>query len=255
MKWMTVVSLAACLLIVPIATAVAVDDGFFTSACGDGEVKFIFFKQSALLIRMADKTMLIDPANSVDKDTLEKIKRHGLDLLMYTHAHYDHYDYTTAMKLFADTGAHIVAAPQVAKELKREIPDDKITMCSHLGRYSLNGMDVKSIKGKHIGPIFLYHITVGKIRVFHGGDSSYISLVDHSADVAFVPTGDPSPTCSPKKAFKMAKDIKPEVAVAIHGSSHQNEAFKRIMQEGLPDARIVLANRLEAVLLHLTDNL
>ena len=251
MKLMTVVSLAACLLIVPIATAVAVDDGFFTSACGEGEVKFIFFKQSALLIKVAGKTVLIDPAGSIDKDTLEKIKHHGLDLLMYTHAHYDHYDYTTAMKLFADTGAHIIAAPQVAKELKREIPEDKITMCSHLGRYSLNGMDVTAIKGKHIGPIFLYHITAGKIRVFHGGDASYISLVDHQADVAFVPTGDPSPTCSPQKAFQMAMDIKPEVAVAIHGSTHQNEAFKAKMQAGLPTARVLLPVRMEAVTLAL----
>lgn len=251
MKWWMAFSVAVCLCILSTASVMATDDGFFSSDCSDGELKFIFFKQSSVIIKAAGKTILIDPARSINKEVLEKVKRQGLDLLMYTHAHYDHYDYSAAMDLFAATGAHIVAAPEVAGELKREIPKEKMTRSSHQDRHTINGIDVTVIKGKHIGPIYLYYLKIDGLRIFHGGDSSYIALADYPSDVAFLPTGDPSPTCSPEKAYKMAADVNPKVAVAIHGSSHQNEAFMAKVQGGLPNTRVIVPDRLEPVTLAL----
>ncbi len=102
-------------------------------------------------------------------------------------------------------------------------------------------------KGKHIGPIYLYHIKIGDIRIFHGGDSSYVSLKKFPSDVAFVPTGEPSPTCSPKKAFKMARDMKPQVAVAIHGSPSQHMKFKKKMEADLAATSVIIPNYFEPV--------
>ncbi len=251
-KWM-IFSVIACFSILSASFVLAGDDPFFQSACADKELRFMFFKQSSVIIKASDKTLLIDPARSIGKEVLEQLQRHGLDLLMYTHAHYDHYDYTAAMEIFAATGAHVIASPAVAGELKREIPSEKITVSSHKGRHTLNGIDVTVIKGKHIGPIYLYHINIADMRIFHGGDSSYIALSDYPADVAFVPTGDPSPTCSPQKAFKMVLDTKPQVAVAIHGSSHQNTTFKAKMNEGLPDTDVIVPVRLNPIALVLGE--
>lgn len=249
-KWMTF-GVTVCFYILSCSGSIAGDKPFFESACAGNELKFMFLKQSSVIIKVSNKTILIDPATSINKDVLEKLERNGLDLLMYTHAHYDHYDYTAAMEIFAATGAHIVAAPEVAGELKREIPKEKITVSSHQEKITQSGIDVTPIKGKHIGPIYLYHIAIGDVRILHGGDSSYIPLSDYPADVAFVPTGDPSPTCSPKKAFNMVADLKPQVAVAIHGSSDQNEQFKIMMQDGLSGTAVILPNRSEPVTLSL----
>jgi len=155
------------------------------------------FKKSSVIIKVSNKTILIDPATSINKDILGKLERNGLDLLMYTHAHYDHYDYTAAMEIFAATGAHIVASPEVAKELKRKIPKEKITVSTHRGKITQSGID--------------------------------------------------------EKAFKMVADLKPQVAVAIHGSSHQNEQFKTIMQDGLADIALILPRRGEPLSLTLKE--
>ena len=139
------------------------------------------------------------------------------------------------------------AEPSVANSLKKIIPKEKLTVSSKKGHYVLEGIEVTAIKGKHIGPIYLYHIKIGDIRIFHGGDSSYVSLKKFPSDVAFVPTGQPSPTCSPKKAFKMARDMKPQVAVAIHGSPSQNEKFKKKMESDLAATSVVIPNYFEPV--------
>lgn len=167
------------------------------------------FKKSSVIIKVSNKTILIDPATSINKDILGKLERNGLDLLMYTHAHYDHYDYTAAMEIFAATGAHIVASPEVAKELKRKIPKEKITVSTHRGKITQSGIDVTAIKGKYIGPIYLYHIAIGDVRIFHGGDSSYIPLSDYPSDVAFVPTGDPPPPVRPRKHSRWLRTLSP----------------------------------------------
>lgn len=251
-KWM-IFGITVCFYFLSISGSLAGNEPFFASSCTGNELKFMFLKQSSVIIKVSNKTILIDPATSINKDILGKLERNGLDLLMYTHAHYDHYDYTAAMEIFAATGAHIVASPEVVKELKRKIPKEKITVSTHRGQITQSGIDVTAIKGKHIGPIYLYHIAIGDVRIFHGGDSSYIPLSDYPSDVAFVPTGDPSPTCSPEKAFKMVADLKPQVAVAIHGSSHQNEQFKTIMQDGLADIALILPSRGEPLSLTLKE--
>ena len=251
-KWMTF-GITVCFYFLFISGSLAGDEPFFASACTGNEMKFMFFKQSTVIFKASNKTILIDPAANIDKAILEKLKKSGLDLLIFTHAHYDHYDYAAALEIFAATGAHIVAAPEVAKELRQEVPKEKISVSSHQEKTSLNDIDVTAIMGKHIGPIYLYHIAVGNVRTFHGGDSAYIPLSDYPSDVAFVPTGDPSPTCSPKDAFKMVADLKPQVAVAIHGSPHQNEQFKTMMQDGLPDIALILPSRGEPLSLTLKE--
>ena len=222
---------------------------FFESSCAEKELKFIFFRESTVIIKVSNKTVLIDPSANIKEETIENLKTNGLDLLMFTHDHYDHYHYSTAKKIYDATGAHVVTEPSVANSLKKIIPKEKLTVSSKQGHYEFDGIEVTAIKGKHIGHIYLYHLVIGDIRIFHGGDSSYISLVDYPSDVAFVPTGDPSPTCSPKKAFKMVRDVKPQVAVAMHGSPSQHKKFKKKIEADLAATAVVIPNYFEPVTL------
>ena len=247
MKMLISIGLALSLCVLPLSSSFADVSTFFESPSAENELKFIFFKESTVIIKVANKTMLIDPSSNIRKETIEKLQSNGLDLLMFTHDHYDHYDYTAAMDIYNATGVHIVAESSVANSLKKIIPKEKLTVSSKKGHYVFDGIEVTAIKGKHIGPIYLYHIKIGDIRIFHGGDSSYVSLKKFPSDVAFVPTGEPSPTCSPKKAFKMARDLKPQVAVAIHGSPSQNEKFKKKIEADLAATSVVIPNYSEPV--------
>ncbi len=247
MKTMISICLAFCLYLLSLSSSFAAENTFFGLPCAENEVKFICFKESTVIIKVADKTILIDPSSNLRKETIEKLKNNGLDVLMFTHDHWDHFNHTAAMDIYNATGAHVVAESSVAHSLKKEIPKNKLTVSKKKGHYVFDGIEVTAIKGKHIGPIYLYHIKIGEIGIFHGGDSSYVSLKKYPSDVAFVPTGEPSPTCSPKKAFKMARDMKPQVAVAIHGSPVQKEKFEKRMKADLAATSVIIPNYGEPV--------
>ncbi len=59
-------------------------------------------------------------------------------------------------------------------------------------------------------------------------------------DIAFVPTGQPSPTCSPEAAFKMIFDLSPGVAVTMHGTQIENNSFKKLVLEKRPSTNIII---------------
>jgi L-ascorbate metabolism protein UlaG (beta-lactamase superfamily) len=96
------------------------------------------------------------------------------------------------------------------------------------------------VRGTHVGPILLYHIQIGSIGLFHGGDSAYVPLKNLKAGLAFLPAGDPSPTASPDDALKMALDLKPAVIVAMHGSDSQYKQLTAKAKAALPEASVVI---------------
>jgi L-ascorbate metabolism protein UlaG (beta-lactamase superfamily) len=212
----------------------------FAPNIGDNDVSFMFLNYSGVLIRTSKGTIVIDPANLLNKDQLNVLKDEGLDLVLFTHSHGDHYNHDSTLDLFEAAGAPILAESSVFRSLKGAIPDDKLIDAVDGKAYTFGNITVRAIKGVHVGPIILYYIEIGNIRIFHGGDSSYVPLVDYPSDVAFVPTGDPSPTASPDKALKMVMDLKPGVAVAIHGSAAQSKEFEAKVKEALPDTAVII---------------
>jgi L-ascorbate metabolism protein UlaG (beta-lactamase superfamily) len=127
--------------------------------------------------------------------------------------------------------------------LKKKVPPERLTVCQNGATYTVGGVGIQAIKGKHIGPITLYHLSMGNIAIFHGGDSAYVTLKAYPAHLAFIPVGDPSPTCSPTMACKMALDVAPQVVVAMHGSPSQYESFTAKMAAELPETRVIIPTR------------
>lgn len=212
----------------------------FTSNLGENDVAFMFLNYSGVVIRTSKGTVIIDPANLLNKDHLNVLGSEGVDLVLFTHGHGDHYNPDSTLDLFEATDASILAESSVFQSLRGAVPDDKLTNAVDGKAYTFGDITVNAIKGVHVGSISLYHIKIGNIRIFHGGDSSYVSLVDYPSDVAFVPTGTPSPTASPEKAFKMVMDLKPSVAVAIHGSAGQSKEFEAKVKETMPDTIVMI---------------
>ncbi len=118
------------------------------------------------------------------------------------------------------------------------IPADKLITAVDGKDVQAGGLTVRGFVGKHVGPIMLFRVQLGSLRFFHGGDSAYVPIRDGQAELAFLPTGNPSPTASPDSAFKMAKDVKPKVALLMHGAEAQHAAFKKLAADFFPDMTV-----------------
>ncbi len=92
----------------------------------------------------------------------------------------------------------------------------------------------------------LYQLNMDDITVFHGGDSGYVNLKDYPSQVAIVPVGRMSPTASPENAYKMVADVKPDVAVTMHGSDKQKQQLEEKIKETIPQITVYIMASLTA---------
>lgn len=116
---------------------------------------------------------------------------------------------------------------------------------------SVGGFEVVAIDGIHPRPISVYRISTSRFSVFHGGDSGYRPVKDYPAKLAFLPTGFPSPSCSPESALRFALDLRPHVVVATHGKLAQMNKFRTLVEKELPETAVIIPekNKLESALI------
>jgi len=210
------------------------------SPVGDNEVSFIFLGYSGVIIKTAKGTILVDPADLLNAGELLALKSKGVSLVLFTHSHGDHFNANVALDIFKATGAPVVAESSVARRLMAKIPSSKLTHAIPGNRYAIGAFTVNVIQGRHVGPICLFQIKVGGISIFHGGDSDYVPVKDYPSDIAFLPTGNPSPTASPDAAFKMAADLKPSVIVCIHGAAEESKEFEQKIKANMPNCSVII---------------
>lgn len=218
---------------------------FYSLPIGSGwneeEIAFMYLGYSGVLLRMRRGTIAFDVANLLTSE--EVFAMQNLDIMLFTHGHDDHYRLKDTLEMFNATGACIVAEPSVADDLRGKLPADKLITAQPRGIYNIGDIKVTAISGVHRGPINLYHVKTGGLSILHCGDSGYVSLKEHTANIAFLPTGNPSPTASPKDAVRMALDIKPKVAIAIHGSGSQSKEFEKEVKRQMPEATVIVPER------------
>lgn len=194
-----------------------------------GQVAFIHFGYSSVILRTENFVIGVDIADLLDEAEIDNVMK--LDLLIYTHVHGDHFKVALARKIFERTGCLIAAERAVWEALVGEVPTDKLVELqggiSKSIDFQAGKVVIHPIYGVHPVQIVLFLLEVDGLKIFHGGDSGYsesIAGLGH-ADLAFLPTGDPSPTASPEDAANMALDLTPQVIVLFHGSSEQHSLF------------------------------
>ncbi|MHA2297595.1 MAG: MBL fold metallo-hydrolase [Candidatus Hodarchaeales archaeon] len=206
----------------------------------DNELFFLYFGWAGIILRTKeDNVIAVDIGKkSMEKDQLNSI--HRLDLQLYSHTHWDHFHRPVTKKLFNSTAAPMITEPQVALEMQKNIPPDKLNSINSGESINIDKFKIRAIAGVHPRPITLFWVKWDECSFFHGADSGYIPLQDFSADIAFIPTGSPSPSCSAENGLKMVLDIEPRVVVAMHGFKRQMEKFKALVHENLPDTTVII---------------
>jgi len=211
---------------------------FFASPLQKNELAVFYLDVSGFIVRSLNQTVLIDPAGMLKDDEVAELKT--VNLVLFTHDHMDHFSPGKTEDIFKATGAPVLAEAKVAGKLKGKIPADKLVSAENGKTYTLGGVNATAIQGIHRGPIILYQIKMDGVTLFHGGDSGYVSLKDYPSQVAIVPVGRMSPTASPENAYRMVADVKPDVAIAMHGSDKQKQQFEQKVKEAMPQTAVLI---------------
>lgn len=171
---------------------------------------------SCLLVESADIRVLLDPGTFTHG--FEELT--GLDAVLVTHAHVDHYDAERLPTLLeANDGARVIAEPEVAAELNRVGLEASPL---HPGESTTIGsLTVTAVGGLHavihddiprIGNIGLLLGAVGEPTFFQPGDS--YESVPEGVDVLGLPLV--APWAALKETVDFLRAVAPRVAVPIH---------------------------------------
>ena len=213
----------------------------YSSPLGTNDVAFMYLEYSGVIVRTSSRTIVIDPANLLQGEEINALQ--GVDLLLFTHSHGDHYRAAEALNIFKATGAPVLAEPLVADDLKGKMPSDKLTSATPGKTYIFGDIAVNTVQGIHGCPINLYRIKIGEISIFHAGDSGYVPVKNYPVNLAFLPTGILRPfipSSSPENAFKLASELKPSVVVTVHGSAGHSEELESKVNKEMPNTTVII---------------
>jgi L-ascorbate metabolism protein UlaG (beta-lactamase superfamily) len=223
-------------------------DKLFAAPLAENEAAYMFLAFSGVVVRTPAGTVVIDPANLLMGDDISVLAKHKIEALLYTHGHGDHYDAATATAIVRATGAPVVADPELAARIRFSgaVARDKVLAASSGRVLTVGAARIKGLTGRHVGPITLFHITLGGVTIFHGGDSAHVPVADCPSRLAFLPAGQPSPTASPAAALKMAKDVRPKVIVLVHGQKADYDEFFKLAAKELPGVVVQVGEPFQA---------
>jgi L-ascorbate metabolism protein UlaG (beta-lactamase superfamily) len=222
-------------------------NSFFSLELGDNDSAFIFLGYSGVILRTKNMTIMVDPGKSLDESEVSALEY--LDLLFFTHNHWDHYNHDKALQIIKKTKSHVVADIISSKELNASLPPDMVTRAdsgSFATTYVVAGHEIVALRGVHVGPITQYLMDLGTIKVFHAGDSGYWKHTDISAHIAFVPVGT-ARTCSPEVALGMVVNVQPKLAVPIHGKKQEMKKFQVLMNKVLPHIEVIVPEKFKLI--------
>ena len=160
--------------------------------------------------------------------------RHDADIVLITHAHYDHNSPEDVEK--AQNEKTLIIGPPdciaAMKGMKKAIkPRDTITE---------KGVKIEAVPAHNVNKPFHpkgnnwvgYIVEIDGVRVYHAGDTDRIEEMKNiKCDVALLPAGG-TYTMNGKEAGEAANDILPKIAVPIHwgrvGSKKEVEDMKKV---------------------------
>ena len=206
------------------------------------------YASAGIIVKTANNVILIDPASllSDNIDSLQKV-----DVVFITHDHGDHFNADSTVAIQQKTGALIVANPAAYSILNDKIPENALKEILPNEKKTFLGITVDAFLAEHpVEEPLLYVIEIDGFRIFHGSDSAFVedlTRIESPVDIAFVPTGDPSPTASPSDAFEMTKTTQASIVVPMHGSLEQMKIFRDLVEKSDLKTEVIILKQLEKI--------
>jgi len=191
---------------------------------------FTWFKQSAYLWKGGGLSVYIDPWEVTTSDPA--------DLIVITHAHFDHFSLEDIERV--RTAKTVVVAP---RDVAQEIPGQVVAVAP--GEVlEAAGVHLETVPAYNVAEERLeahprangwvgYLLTLGGHTYYHAGDTDHVPELDQiRTEVAFLPIGGTF-TMDVEEAAGLARAISPRLAVPMHygfvvGTEHDAEDFARL---------------------------
>lgn len=209
-----------------------------------GQVALTWIGHASFLVQFTDLNVLIDPNFANWLFLLKRIKRSGLrirdlppiDLVLLTHAHFDHFHKPTLRRL---PNPKIGIMPWGVGDLARNLGFGRVVELDWWESFSQLDWKVTLTPSKHWGARVLrdHHRGYGGFvlehqgrRIYHAGDSAYFdgfkAIGQHCApEIALLPIGAYHPDSfrhvhmGPDEAIKAFRDLRAKRLVPMHYGS------------------------------------
>ena len=182
-------------------------------------------------ITTGDLTLMIDP--------FQVEGQRQADIILVTHAHYDHCSVDDIATLVKPTSV-IVTEPQSAEKLAGRCKDIRIVKPGD--RLTVSGISIEAVPAyntnKHFHPKannwLGFIVTIDGVRVYHAGDTDLIpEMSTLSVDIALLPVSG-TYVMTAEEAVAAAKAIGPRTAIPMHynsivGSDDDARTFKEAL--------------------------
>jgi L-ascorbate 6-phosphate lactonase len=190
------------------ATAASELDRLAALTAGASSVGMLWLGQSGVALRLAGRTVLIDPFLSPHPDRLvpppfAAADAHGVDLVLVTHDHLDHLDEDALPVLAAASPTATVVVPTelVERVAHLGVERKRIAGVDAPGTVELGGLTIHGVPACHgekpsdayrLGPFRGYVVAAPGLRVYHAGDTiPFDGLVERlrgiGVDLALLP--------------------------------------------------------------------
>jgi L-ascorbate metabolism protein UlaG (beta-lactamase superfamily) len=173
--------------------------------------------------------------------SVEEVEEVGLDLILLTHGHGDHFGQT--LELLEGTDAKLVASNEVCEFVKKRFDEKRLLRIEpseklNIGKITVSALEAKHKHGLegssgdilgalayrryiHCGTNIGYLISAEGKRILHSGDT-YVVRGVNKPDIAFL-SMDGLRTMNDKEAIEAIRRIKPRIAVPIHYKFQKRE--------------------------------
>jgi len=210
----------------------------------EGQVAITWIGHASFLVQFTDLNVLIDPIFTNWLFLLKRVRRPGVkmsdlpaaDLVLLTHAHFDHFHKPTLRRLPAP---RIAVAPWGVGTLARGLGFDRVIELEWWDAFERNGWRVVLTPSRHWGARMLRDERRGyggfvlehqDRRIYHAGDSAYFDGFKEIGErlrpeVALLPIGAYQPEgmrrvhMSPEDALKSFRDLGAKAFVPMHYGS------------------------------------
>lgn len=210
----------------------------------DGEIGLTWIGHASFLIQTQGKNLLIDPNWAKWLKVIKRIRHPGvelrdlpqIDLVLVTHAHFDHLDRKTLREVAADQP---IVVPFEVGNLVHDLGFQSVHELHYWEAYELGPLKITLTPCHHWGARVLHDshrgfggfiIEAGGRSIFHCGDTAYFEGFKeigerHSIDLALLPIGAYDPPSgrevhmNPEEALQAFADLGARRMVPMHYGS------------------------------------